>query len=109
MWAFANSDQVRAAIHGRSIREIGRFDECSDRINYTSDRGATMLPVHADNIARGALHSTVDIYTCPPLPGQFSIPTVRDQRTVSPDWAEEALRTQTLMHRFDLAASSSQH
>ena len=53
MWAFANSDAIRRAVHARSTHEIGRFDECSDRITYTSDRGATMLPVHADLVSRG--------------------------------------------------------
>ena len=53
MWAFANSDAIRHAMHARSTHEIGRFDECSDRITYTSDRGATMLPVHADLVSRG--------------------------------------------------------
>ena len=54
MWAFANSDKIRSAIHAAPVSRIGRFDECSDRITYTSDRGAAMLPVHADLIARGA-------------------------------------------------------
>ena len=54
MWAVANSNAFRRAVHARSTHEIGRFDECSDRITYTSDRGATMLPVHADLVARGA-------------------------------------------------------
>ncbi len=57
MWAFANSNAIRRAVHARSTHEIGRFDECSDRITYTSDRGATMLPVHADLVSRGtSLH-----------------------------------------------------
>ncbi len=54
MWRFANDNGIRRAIHARSTHEIGRFDECSDRITYTSDRGATMLPVHADLLSRGA-------------------------------------------------------
>ena len=54
MWRFANDNAIRRAIHARSTHDIGRFDECSDRITYTSDRGATMLPVHTDLISRGA-------------------------------------------------------
>lgn len=30
MWAFCNSDEVRAAIHARSKEEIGHFDECTN-------------------------------------------------------------------------------
>ncbi len=54
MWRFANDNGIRRAIHARSTHEIGRFDECSDRITYTSDRGAAMLPVHTDLLSRGA-------------------------------------------------------
>ena len=52
MWAFANSADIRAAIHAEPISKIGRFDECSDRITYTHDTGS-MIPVHADLVSKG--------------------------------------------------------
>lgn len=54
MWAFLNSDGVRAAIHARPISAIGAFDECTngDRIRYTHNV-PSMLPVHRDLLARG--------------------------------------------------------
>ena len=52
MWAFANNDDIRAAIHAEPIAKIGRFDECSDRITYTHDTGS-MIPIHADLVSKG--------------------------------------------------------
>ena len=52
MWAFANNDDIRAAIHAQPISKIGRFDECSDRIAYTHDTGS-MIPIHADLVSKG--------------------------------------------------------
>jgi len=52
MWAFANNDDIRAAIHAEPISKIGRFDECSDRITYTHDTGS-MIPIHADLVSKG--------------------------------------------------------
>lgn len=53
MWAFANNDDIRRAIHAKPISKIGRFDECSDRITYTHDT-ASMIPIHADLISKGS-------------------------------------------------------
>ena len=52
MWAFANNDDIRAAIHAEPISKIGRFDECSDRITYTHNTGS-MIPIHADLVSKG--------------------------------------------------------
>lgn len=52
MWAFANNDDIRRAIHAEPISQIGRFDECSDRIAYTHDAGS-MIPLHADLVSKG--------------------------------------------------------
>lgn len=52
MWAFANNDDIRRAIHAEPISKIGRFDECSDRITYTHDTGS-MIPIHADLVSKG--------------------------------------------------------
>ena len=53
MWAFANNDDIRRAIHAQPISKIGRFDECSDRITYTHDTGS-MIPIHAALVKKGA-------------------------------------------------------
>ena len=52
MWAFANNDDIRKAIHAEPISKIGRFDECSDRITYTHDTDS-MIQIHADLISKG--------------------------------------------------------
>ena len=52
MWAFANNDAIREAIHAQPISKIGRFDECSDRITYTHDTDS-MIPIHADLVKQG--------------------------------------------------------
>ncbi|KAL3138597.1 hypothetical protein ABBQ32_006363 [Trebouxia sp. C0010 RCD-2024] len=52
MWAFANNDEIREAIHAEPISHIGRFDECSDRITYTHDTGS-MIPLHAALVSKG--------------------------------------------------------
>lgn len=52
MWAFANNDDIRKAIHAEPISKIGRFDECSDRITYTHDTDS-MIPIHADLVSKG--------------------------------------------------------
>lgn len=54
MWAFANNDEIREAIHAEPISHIGRFDECSDRITYTHDTGS-MIPLHAALVSKGEL------------------------------------------------------
>lgn len=55
MWAFANNDDIRKAIHAEPISKIGRFDECSDRITYTHDTDS-MIPIHADLVSKGTIH-----------------------------------------------------
>lgn len=52
MWAFANNNAIREAIHAQPISKIGRFDECSDRITYTHDTNS-MLPIHAELVKQG--------------------------------------------------------
>ena len=54
MWAFANSDPIRHAIHAKPISAIGKFDECSDRITYNHDLGS-MLPIHEELLRKGAV------------------------------------------------------
>lgn len=54
MWAFANSDQIRRAIHAKPISAIGKFDECSDRIVYNHNLGS-MLPIHEELLHKGAV------------------------------------------------------
>lgn len=64
MWAFANNDEIREALHAQPISKIGRFDECSDRITYTHDTGS-MIPIHAALVSKGELLSlTYPISTC---------------------------------------------
>lgn len=65
MWAFANNEEIREAIHAEPIFKIGRFDECSDRITYTHDTGS-MIPIHADLVSKGDLlnFSTVTCISC---------------------------------------------
>ena len=60
MWAFANNDDIRKAIHAHPISKIGRFDECSDRITYTHDTDS-MIPIHADLVKTGDLQYRASI------------------------------------------------
>ena len=61
MWAFANNDDIRRAIHAEPISKIGRFDECSDRIMYTHDTDS-MIPVHAQLVSKGKKRTWYQLY-----------------------------------------------
>ena len=53
MWAFANNEDVRRAIHAAPAAVAGPFDECSDRLRYTIDV-PSVLHIHRRLLAAGA-------------------------------------------------------
>ena len=52
MWAFANNEDVRRAIHAAPAAVAGPFDECSARLRYTIDV-PSVIHIHRRLLAAG--------------------------------------------------------